>query len=51
MLVSVDRLIRPLSRPPSVGVKMLRRGLVEVSGRIEKSAPNKNHDCSAKRRA
>src|SRR5580692_2410076 len=42
MFVSVDRFIRPLSRPPSVGVKMLRSGPRRVSGPIEKSAQQKS---------
>src|SRR5580693_2450693 len=36
MFVSVDRSNRSLSRPPSVGVKVLRGGPIEVSRRVRK---------------
>jgi hypothetical protein len=51
MFVSVDRSNRSLSRPHSIGVKVLRSGSCEVSGRVRKKASNKNHDFGAKRRA
>src|ERR1700683_2760323 len=51
MFVSVDRSNRSLSRPPSMGVRVLRSGSCGVSGRVRKKAPNKNHDSGAKRRA
>jgi hypothetical protein len=50
MFVSVDRFIRPLSRPPSIGVRVLRSARAEVSERVGKKAPNKNHDRGAKHR-
>src|SRR3984885_3639709 len=42
MFVSVDRFIRPLSRPPSIGVKMLRSGLRGVSRLPKKGAQQKS---------
>jgi thiosulfate reductase cytochrome b subunit len=51
MFVSADRFIRPLSRPPSVGVKVLRGGPPPGFRPHQKKPPNKNHDCGAKRRA
>src|SRR5271156_390631 len=51
MFVSVDRSNRSLSRPPSIGVRVLRSGFPGVSRPGQKKAPNKNHVLSAKRRA
>src|SRR3984885_11295451 len=51
MFVSVDRSNRSLSCPPSIGVRVLRSGSCQVSGRVRKKAPNKNHDSGAKRGA
>src|SRR5271156_3487491 len=44
MFVSVDRSNRSLSRPPSIGVTVLRGGPCTVSGARPQKAPNKNHD-------
>src|SRR5271167_4570199 len=42
MFVSVDRSNRSLSLPPSIGVRVLRRGPGEVSGVRKKSAQQKS---------
>src|ERR1700722_990364 len=42
MFVSVDRFNRSLSRPPSIGVRVLRSRRGEVSGRVKKSAQQKS---------